>query len=54
MIRRLFHIWRLKAELEANLARRKIARQFRSLAAKQGQSTEIRNRKKRCQQVFGR
>lgn len=43
----------LHNELERNLQARKIARQARSQAAKQGQSTEIHNRYKRCMATFG-
>lgn len=50
---RLFRIWRFKAQLHANLARRKIARSFRSQAAREGVSTSWRRRGERCRVVFG-
>lgn len=42
-----------QTELEANLAQRKIARQFRQRSSEQGVSTEWRRRRAACDAVFG-
>jgi hypothetical protein len=45
--------WLLSRQLDARLRQRRVARTFRSEAAKMGQSTELRRRVARHRETFG-
>jgi hypothetical protein len=52
-MRRWLRSLSLRAELAWHLRQRRIARTFRSEAAKRGVSSEWRRRAERCRKVFG-
>jgi hypothetical protein len=45
--------WLLSRQLDARLRQRRVARTFRSEAAKRGQSTEWKRRAAKCREVMG-